>query len=304
MQQEWSWRKKMKNCKIKKNAFCAKTDNWKQFSPTSDNVPEYPDAFLKISFFVNSNIDRDQCACLPTPWPTVHHWVTQRFVGNTSALNRSPWRGGQPLDQAENLLQWLADMQNGSPAWNSTLWTMANQSSVTFLPIFLDFCMKLCQSTLANGAQKVIFNLAPEILPETPWILSKLTKHKSCLFLLLNGECPKVRLDRNTWWPHNSQNWRWSHREDFPLKTKVAGHWSWPVTGAGRPLEHCSTFEQSLVLGRLCFKILCKWTMVYWTFDWRFDPRSCTSAQLLVYITAYPTWDLGFHSRAQVCMDN
>ncbi len=51
--------KKWKTAKLRKVHFAQKwatSDNWKQFSLTSEDVLEYPDVFCKSSFFVNSNI--------------------------------------------------------------------------------------------------------------------------------------------------------------------------------------------------------------------------------------------------------
>ncbi len=69
-----------------------------------------------------------------------------------------------------------------------------------------------------------------EVVLRTPAVLfpSKLTKDKPCLFLLLNGECPKVRLDRkfdDLIIAKTEDGATATNREDLPPKTKVAGHW-------------------------------------------------------------------------------
>ncbi len=89
-------------CILRKNEQLL-TTFFKQFSPTSNNVLEYPDAFHKTSFFEPSNINRDQCAWSLPGWPAVTKRVTRGFIADISA---SPGGVGGHWIKLRILIQW------------------------------------------------------------------------------------------------------------------------------------------------------------------------------------------------------
>ncbi len=109
MQQEWSWRKKMENCKIEKNTFCTKTSNFwqlKTISPHFWGCPGVPRCVLQKFFFCKfKHLQRPVC---------------QASYHMTSSTQLSDWiESGWYKGPEENTLEGWPITGSSSEFWSS-----------------------------------------------------------------------------------------------------------------------------------------------------------------------------------------